>query len=303
VEMTTIEARELCSVRLNEPDARELTGRLRGVATTSTSAEIEIGDNAHPLRAERLELLRQAAGVPSDGRLFERVILLRWALEALPKVDALPVPDAVKALICSEASFVATASDQEFARYGIGSSRFTASAQTLRLQRFPAGQFDWEVGGISRSDLIRVSLARLPGVLFFVAVRMRGIRPVFFSHLCPRRPQRSLNEAEALRSYHRMASAMRRQPDIRGFAACSWFRSPSTHAVSPHLAWMNRVFLENGGLVVDAGPDDPDGGVLARSQTRKRLHQEGKFTPRRGLALWPRAAMLAWAEEHPEFAD
>jgi hypothetical protein len=131
---------------------------------------------------------------------------------------------------------------------------------------------------------------------------MRGLKPVFFSHLNPRRANASLREDEALRSYFRMAEAMRQQPEIVGFAACSWFRSPDTHAVSPHLAWLSNVFLANGGLVVRAGRADPDCGVLYGSATRRALFTAGKFVPTEGLVLWPRRAMLAWAHAHPELA-
>jgi hypothetical protein len=99
-----------------------------------------------------------------------------------------------------------------------------------------------------------------------------------------------------------MAQALEMQPEVLGFAACSWFRSPATHRVSPHLAWVSTVFVENGGLVAEAGRDDPDSGVLARSATRRALYEAGTFTPTRGLVMWPRASMIAWARRHPELA-
>jgi hypothetical protein len=97
-----------------------------------------------------------------------------------------------------------------------------------------------------------------------------------------------------------MAKALALQPQVKGFGACSWFRSPGTHRVSPHLAWLSRVFVENGGLVLEAGPDDPNGGVLHRSATRRQLYERGEFKPTKGLVLWPRDAMIAWAAAHPE---
>jgi hypothetical protein len=132
---------------------------------------------------------------------------------------------------------------------------------------------------------------------------MRGLGPVFFSHLNPRRATRSLREDDANRSYYRMARSLELQPSIRGFAACSWFRSPATHRVSPHLAWLSQVFLDNGGLVVESGLAEPDCGIFSRSETRKRLYESGKFIPTRGLVLWPRDSMIAWAAAHPEWAE
>jgi hypothetical protein len=184
----------------------------------------------------------------------------------------------------------------------VGTGGFVRMAKITTGRRWPAGQFEWEVGGVARRDVLGVDLRCLPGTVAFVLRRMHGLAPVFFSHLNPRRRDRSLLESEANRSYFEMAKAMELQPEIRGFAACSWFRSPGTHQVSPHLAWLSRVFLEHGGWVVDAGFEDPDCGVLYRSDTRRKLYDAGRFKPRRGLVLWPRRDMIAWAAAHPELA-
>ena len=85
--------------------------------------------------------------------------------------------------------------------------------------------------------------------------------------------------------------------------ASAWFRSPDTHRVSPHLSWVNRVVLDHGGFVAVHGPADPACGVFARSTTRRRLYEAGSFRPTLGLVIWPRRAMIAWADAHPELAD
>jgi hypothetical protein len=229
--------------------------------------------------------------------------LIEAALTNSDRIPLLRLPACIVRLIASELSFLATADEETFARYCAKPSRVERLWRIVTLQRFPAGQFEWEISGISRSDLVRVAPLTLPRVAWFCAFRMHGLRPVFFSHLNPRRPQQPLDEHEANRSYHRMARAMALQPEVRGFAACSWFRSPSTHRASPRLAWLSTVFIENGGLVVDAGRDSEDSGALARSATRRHLYETGKFVPRRGLVMWPRSAMIEWADAHPEFAD
>jgi hypothetical protein len=239
-----------------------------------------------------------------DGTLpANRRALVDAVLASLDRVPALAVPASVKRLIADEFGFIANADEDAFARHVSGKARYERLVKIASLHRFPAGQFEWERSGISRSDVVRVGATALPRVGWFIARHMGGLKPVFFSHLNPRRTQRSLSEAEANHSYYRMARAMELQPDVLGFAACSWFRSPGTHRVSPHLAWTSSVFLENGGIVVEAGRDDPDSGVLARSATRRALYDAGRFTPTRGLVMWPRAAMIAWAHEHPELDE
>lgn len=185
----------------------------------------------------------------------------------------------------------------------VDSAAFVALAKIVTSRRFPAGQFDWEPSGIPRSVLLRIPARRLPALVGFIAFRMGGFGPIMFSHLSQARAQKSLDEREAKRSYFRMAKTLEVQPEMRGFAAWSWFRAPATHAVSPHLAWLSTVFLENGGFVSDCGPDDPSHGALYRSATRRRLYERGEYVPAKGLVLWPRRAMLRWADRHPEFDD
>ncbi len=256
-----------------------------------------------PVTHEPIARLRDAAG-PEDtenARPFERFLLLTAAMDTLARIRLVPVSDDVKALMCDEFRFYASHPGEHAPRFEIGSASFTAMCKTATLRRFPAGQFDWEVGGIRRSDIAHVSPARIVQTIAFAGLRMRGLKPVFFSHLNWRRGNRSLLETEANRSYYRMAQSMRLQPEIRGFAACSWFRSPGVHRVSPNLAWLSRVFLDNGGFVVEAGPDSAEGGVLHRSKTRRALYDAGKFKPTKGLVMWPRDAMIAWADAHAEF--
>lgn len=93
------------------------------------------------------------------------------------------------------------------------------------------------------------------------------------------------------------------QPEIKGLITASWLHSPDTFAVSPHLKWLNDVFLQNGGYVFPLGPADIDGGVLHRSPERQQAYEAGTFKPTEALVIWPRQAMLAWAAGHEELRD
>jgi hypothetical protein len=261
-------------------------------------AAVSLAEQTIEAARDLCERKRSEPGLTNDRRA-----LVEAALASMRRLPEVPLPADVRRLAASEFCFIAEADDETFTRYCAKASRVERLWRIATLQRFPAGLFEWEISGISRSDIIRVAPWNIPRVAWFCASRMRGLAPVFFSHLNPRRPQHSLDETEANRSYHRMAAAMALQPGILGFAACSWFRSPSTHRVSPRLAWLSTVFVEHGGLVVDAGYDSVDSGALARSATRRSLYESGRFVPRRGLVMWPRAAMLEWAQAHPQYAD
>ena len=298
-------ARDYCEEALRRDDLRrvaralEAGGITRAHAVRLVGAVTENPSTVTPLSAIKTSLAQEQ--IVGNRAALERLLLVYAALDALPKLPALPVGEDVKRLFCEEFRFFALEPGDSVTSFEAGTASFTAMCKTATLRRFRAGQFDWEVSTVSRSYVLRVAPRELPSVIAFVLFRMRGLGPVFFSHLGARRKSHSLVEEEANRSYYRMATAMEQQPEIKGFAACSWFRSPATHRVSPHLSWLSRVFEENGGLVVESGYADPHSGVLSRSVTRKRLYESGEFRPTRGLVLWPRDAMIAWATSHPEF--
>jgi hypothetical protein len=241
-------------------------------------------------------------GLPVTGGAFERLLIVAAAADAIAAVPALPVDARVQELVCQNFQTYAVGRGPE--PFDLSRASFVAMARIATLSRFPAGQLDWEVSGIPRSWLLKVPVRVLPRLATSIAFELRGFGPAYFSHLNPnRRNQGILLERESLRSYHRMARSMERQPHVRGLITASWLHSPDTFLVSPHLAWLNRVFLENGGRVLPLGPVAADCGVLHRSPERQKAYDEGTFRPTQALVIWPRAAMLSWARGHDELRD
>lgn len=254
----------------------------------------------------RLAVLKEtlaSAGYPAGGGAFERFLIVAAAEEAVDRLDALPVDERVKDLFCQNFRMYA-APDKLPEPFDLARASFITMGRIATLSRFPAGQLDWEVSGIPRSWLFKVPRRSVPRLVSSILFELRGFKPAFFSHINPnRRNQGILLERESLRSYHRMARSMERQPEVRGLITASWLHSPDTFTVSPHLAWLNKVFLENGGHVLPLGPADIDSGVLHRSPERQQAYDAGTFTPTEALVIWPRAAMLAWAAGHEELRD
>jgi hypothetical protein len=260
------------------------------------------GDAVPRLAALKAKLARE--GHPVGDGAFERFLIVAAACDAVDRLPALPIDERVKELFCQNFQMYAAAPGKLPEPFDLARASFVAMGRIATLSRFPAGQLDWEVSGIPRSWLFKVGLRGLPRLVSTILLDLGGFEPAFFIHLNPnRRNQNVLLERESLRSYHRMARSMESQPEIKGLVAASWLHSPDTFLVSPHLAWLNKVFLENGAHVLPLGPADPEAGVLHRSPERQQAYDAGTFQPTEGLVIWPRAAMLAWADGHQELRD
>src|SRR5664279_2151524 len=64
-------------------------------------------------------------------------------------------------------------------------------------------------------------------------------------------PPRSIMmiERESDKAWYRMARSVEADSKIRGLVAFSWFHSPDTFKVSPHLSFINKPFVESGAVI------------------------------------------------------
>ncbi|QYU70256.1 hypothetical protein J4558_09120 [Leptolyngbya sp. 15MV] len=78
--------------------------------------------------------------------------------------------------------------------------------------------------------------------------------------------------------------------------ATSWFYDPVVSEISPRLAYLRRVPMENGAVAVSHGTTQFDiDSATATSPTRRAMYEDGTYLPQCWSILWPRAAMLAWS--------
>lgn len=278
----------------NHVDLRQLLLFVQGVSEPgSTQRELE-----------ELKNRLTESGQDVDDYALERYALIQAARVSLDKLPEAPLCQTVQALICKKIQLFANPDDGWLPQFRIGSASFVAMCKIATLRRFPAGQLDWEISGLPRSWIFKVSPKNLPRLVQYVATKFGGFGPAFFAHVTlHRKDSLLLREREITKSYYRMAKCLEIQPDIKGFLTSSWFYAEETFRVSPHLNWLTKVFRENGGMVVDMGPAPPDSGVFTRSPERKSLYESGEFRPTNALVLWGRNEMIKWSSSHPEFGE
>ena len=230
-----------------------------------------------------------------------RFALLAAVPAAASRVEGLPVDVSVKRNICNVlARLPALARTLDCSSW-----EFHELAQAVTLQRFPAGQHNWVVGGAGRAPLLRMRVrpAHALRLLHEVTSRYGGFAPVASIHLSPWRDKPVVLRTEACRSFYRIARSMELQPRLKGIQGMSWLHSECLRDVTPHLAWARDLFIDNGAFTAEMEQAPPDCGVLTGSAERKRLYESGVFRPRVTLVLWHRDDVLDWAARHPEFGD
>ncbi|MGA8270298.1 MAG: hypothetical protein WB919_01990 [Candidatus Sulfotelmatobacter sp.] len=235
---------------------------------------------------------------------LQRVILAEVAVRNLERLADFPLEASVKSMVCDYCRFFVNPPPREIHLFEPNQYSFLALSKIALLERFPAGQFDWEVSGLPRSWVPKVPIYSLPKVAYFIAARFKGFSPCIVPHMAFRRKNPlMLIQRECEKAWYRMAISAEFQPEIRGLVACSWFFSKETFKVSPHLSFMIKPFLESGALLTTRGNAHVEEGFLTGSEARKKLYESGEFKPTMGLVLWARDQMIQWAHQHPELAD
>ncbi len=253
---------------------------------------------ATSLHNPELHLLDDFAGMP--GPDCARGLLLAASCHAIQQIPMLPVSAVVKDLFAEEFLFYATPPAPWREKFVFGEVRFQEIARIATLRRFPAGQYHWELAAFPKSWLGKLGQ---PLTAFRRAfLPMGGFGPLFELHVNDRRKNRvMLQENETNLSCYRAARSLELQPRIKGIMTASWLYCESTATVTPHLAWMRRLFLEAGATIVELGDAAPDSGFLIGNAERRKLYEEGLYRPKLSCVLWPRGRVLRWAQQHPEF--
>ena len=281
------------------PDAlREASEALDRIGVNAASEAWRLLQGVHIAAGiEPVASLKKTAGLEGDA--VERLLLWHAAREAAVQLPLLPVENNVRAQLAQDLPEVHAAHGSVAA----GSYQFERAAKIATLRRFSAGPMEWEIEGIPRSYVLKANFPDNLRLVSFVTLRLGGWAPCFYMHVAPRPRNRGLSVPKlVMRAYYRMARSLQLQPTVRGLIAHAWFHDPAAVRDYPHLQALNQPYTDHGGLIVTLDPAPASSGVLAGNPQRAVNYASGKVTYRHGLAIWPRAAAIRWADSHPEYA-
>jgi hypothetical protein len=98
------------------------------------------------------------------------------------------------------------------------------------------------------------------------------------------------------RSALEQADLLELNPQIGSLRTTSWILDPALAEVSPHLTWLRQWLVDAGGILRRIGTEDHVvENALATSRTRRRLYEEGRYTPTAYEIVWERESMISWA--------
>jgi hypothetical protein len=264
--------------------------RIRSLGPTMASSFVE---------AEWGPLEEACAGL--EPRVLPRLFLLRLAMANLERLRRYPVVDEVKARLLDFYLYVCAPDREEETLLNPRRHGFRAMCRMALIRRFPAGQSDWEIGGFTRSWLLKARTRDIARLAWTIWGKAGGIAPYVVGHTAYRRELPIVTREGELRTSHLVAGSVEMQPEIKGVLGSSWFMDPELKFVSPHMGWISEWIDETcrgyGAFFTTIGPADPGLGYLVGDRRRRKLYETGEWKPVVGLHIWPREGFLRWHRE------
>lgn len=250
---------------------------------------------------DMIERVRAALGV-SAARAFLRATLERMVETGVNNGRYQRLPPLCAHCHFAQLGRIADDSNTDADWLDLGDDRFQKEFGIASLRLYVAGSnlVDYRCG-IPRSVVLGEGPVKAPARLAAI-MRLGGFKPYFQGHIHAFHLN-AFNEEGRNDFYRCCAELYPLHPECLGVFCSSWYYDPVLEQISPWLAYLRKVPLAGGAHlfhVRDGG--DAIANATAKSRTRRRLYEEGKYLPKTYMFVWGRDDQIKWARAHPSIA-
>lgn len=126
-----------------------------------------------------------------------------------------------------------------------------------------------------------------------------GGAKIWYENHWDRRLLKYFNRQSYEQHYLLVAELLELNTHIRGLFGASWWYDPCLQEISPELSFLQSVPVKNGAALFSMGSDEATThDAISYSKERSDIYKEGKYNPQIYFLVWPRKALLKWAEEY-----
>lgn len=215
----------------------------------------------------------------------------------------LALPDSIESLYprALNRSIHLLESDVEEAYPSRSSDEFVKDARLVMGYSVPAGAQDVDLDhGVRSRSLLKHALTTGDPVPL-ASLLVSSIRDRWYEIHTDGRDLADFSEEGWRECYRRIGQLLQADPTAAGVVGTSWFFDPQLADVSPHLAYLRALPVSEGAALIRNGPGELHTRLAtSTSRTRRRLFEEGRYTPVCHTIVWPRDALLRWAASEAE---
>lgn len=278
------------------------------VSDTAVAEFVRLAQDVGPL--DSYKIFPQAArnlipsklldtGIPAS-RVFLKAAILQGMLGMLASAHFGSLPARVRAQQLRQLQRMAADTDEQAEWLHIDHDLFHKEFGIATLRLYVAGaQLADPRCGIPRSIVMKSGLMNLPKNLTTM-LRLGGFRYYFEIHTHQFMLD-AFNEEGWNECYLCCAELYALHPEVLGMYGGSWFYDPVLDTISPRLSYLRAVPMAGGAKLffVEEGGSARNNS-LSTSPTRRKLYEEGKYSPKSYMLVWGKSMQMAWAKDYLE---
>lgn len=268
-----------------------------GFSNLLTSLDKQPKDRIHSYKIESLSNKYKTVFEKHGQGTFEslrKIVLLESVITSWENIFSDKYPQSIQEQykITLNRFFQFSSTEEGWGKYN--EDVYWKDLSIARQQMFPAGaQIVEAYSGFGLKQ--GLSLNMLQSVRFLTLIAKSGGREGYYQ-IHTHMPELSeFNEAGWNSCYVRLAEMLEKNARIKGMVGGSWFYDPQLEHVSPRLMYLQKVPINGGAKLFHIGKDTT-GNPFAKSKTRRKLYDEGKYIPQSYLLVWPRKELMDWAD-------
>lgn len=243
---------------------------------------------------EKVKKIETAFG-KNAVKIFLRLALLRAVVKTIEIAVIDSLPERLKSNQYKQLHRISESSDTSCEWLSPGSDIFQKEFGLATMRLYAAGCQVVDVRcGLPRSIIFKQGLFGVPELLWKI-LRLGGVKPLFQIHVHKLNLD-NFNEAGREECYLCCVELYQLYPQALGMFGASWFYDPALDDVSPKLSYLRSVPEKNGAFVVFINEgDDARENALQKSASRRKLYEDGMYTPRHYMLIWPKKCQIKWA--------
>jgi len=182
--------------------------------------------------------------------------------------------------------------------YNISNLDFKIDFGACSLKSLPiGGAWFVKIRMIRPHIFFTLDINRLKRIWGCVLFKTKGFFPYVVIHTVPRYMLR-FNSQQMNLGYKEIGELMKYNRRIKGIFRRSWFLDPNLKAVSPALTYLREIPERNGAILFEGGTTRHQiTESLEYSPRRRRLYEEGTYSPAAYAYIWPRKDFFEWLSQ------
>jgi hypothetical protein len=235
--------------------------------------------------------------------LFHKLLLIHLIMKSVEKLRIKRLPERIKSLYVTNFKRIVDSikfDTESPGFYLYPNDAFFKDLSVCCFRMIPAGARKLTLMRLPIRVLFGTRVMRYIGTGKFLLIKCKKRIYYLLGHLDTHDPQcmAEFSLEGHIRFFNTVAKIMEMDETMMGWVGNSWFYDPKLEKISPKLAYLRRIPLENGARDFYRGTNDSaKKHALVKSPTRKRLFKEGKYLPVNYMIIWPRRELLEWADQ------